>query len=129
MSVLSPIVGETTCPECEGEGLTPLGDGWEVCESCYGVGSVKAGPAHPASCAICSTPLKWSGRGGYFPCLQHPRARVVYYLQEPKTGYPAGWPICRCGEPAVSGKATCGQYTCNTEQARHRGALPPGRKT
>src|SRR6266850_525276 len=120
-SALSLTVADTVCPECGGNGLTKLGEGWEVCESCFGVGSVKAGPAFPPTCAICSAPLKWSGRGGYFPCTHHPRARVVYYLQETRAGFQAGYPLCRCGEPTVGGKATCGPYTCNTALAKAGG--------
>lgn len=128
MNGLSLIAGETLCPECEGEGITKLADGWEVCETCFGVGAVKAGPAYPPTCAVCGVPLKWSGRGGYYPCTHHPRARVVYYLQETSPDCPAGWPLCRCGEPAVGGKATCGQYTCNTVRARAGGPSPQGQK-
>lgn len=129
MNGLSLTAAETVCPECAGEGFQRTADGLEVCETCFGVGSVKAGPTIPPTCTVCAAPLKWSGRGGYYPCTQHPHARVVYYLQESRAGYPAGWPLCRCGEPTVSGKATCGQYTCNTARAQAGGALPPGAET
>lgn len=129
MNAPFPTAVETTCPECTGEGITRLGsDAWEVCETCFGVGSVKAGPAYPARCAACSFPLKWAGKGRWYPCTHHPESRVVYYLQESRAGYPAGSPLCRCGEPAVSGKATCGQYTCNTALAKAGGHIPQGQK-
>ncbi len=44
---------ETTCGECKGEGLTKSPEAWEVCGTCFGVGSVKVGPAIPSTCAIC----------------------------------------------------------------------------
>jgi hypothetical protein len=46
------------------------------------------------------------------PCSQHPHARVVYRLQEPRDGYPAGWRLCSvagCGAPVLDGKETCGK--------------------
>lgn len=128
MNEQSLIADETTCPECEGKAFKQCDKGLEVCETCLGVGSVKVGPTIPSTCAICSAPLKWSGIGRYYPCLQHPHARTVHYLQVPWPGYPAGWPLCRCGEPVMRGKATCGQYTCNTALGRGGGLSPRGRK-
>lgn len=29
-----------------------------------------------------------------------------------KSAYPTGWPLCKCGNPVVDGKATCGKTSC-----------------
>jgi len=35
--------------------------------------------------------------------------------------YPENWPKCRCGEPCMDGKGTCGNVACNVVRVD----LPP----
>lgn len=32
--------------------------------------------------------------------------------------YPPNWPACKCGEPCMDGKATCGRVECSIVRAR-----------
>lgn len=54
---------------------------------------------------------------------------VVTFLNQRvlPAGYPAGWPRCACGEPALDGHLTCGRLGCSESAARvARGELYRG---
>lgn len=80
-------------------------------------------PQYPPTCRSCGGELERADMVAvaYDPCPRHPRAGATYRLQAPKAGYPAGWPTCACGEPALDGKETCGAAPCAARAARERG--------
>jgi hypothetical protein len=80
-----------------------------------------SGPKFPPTCSTCGKELQPAGSLAslaFDPCPDHPTDRPVYRLQAPQFNYPAGWPLCPCGLPALDGHTTCGDLRCN--EGRYR---------